>query len=595
MEAMDLGSISYVSFSLFGASSPLVFFIFFLGIVASYFWGFRLYVHGLQLSLGVWAKSFLAPSGRSQFESFLKGMGIGLLVQCVHVGVRFLFGLANARLVSFQKGARLFFGVLLAPLFLWTILIVIPPKWGVVFLILSLIPLLVFPVLIRREKNGDFQWSESDTLLFSWDQVARTLAGIGLLFASQALALELWGVYQSVSLSSQEALGWFPKSEFTNSFAVVNEFLRIWVIFFFIGIFFRGSIVSFGGAWFFSTLGHWSFVATVAFVSASFLATVVVEQGGFKKSGDGAKEFIRFFLLLGVAFSALDILILISLLGGGIDAWSGWNSSYFLVFYYAFRLLLLASLYFIFERFMGNRIYRLVKTLASTEFVSEPDRFLILGRPTDLVPSLALVQVRTQIEKLKVDVDLMMGTVRAYVSEGPSARVMAEIKKLEDSTDQNYADILEYVRGIQINPLTPHQSLEAQVLVTITYELEKITDYLDKIAIYSTRFNGDLFPDSELENSFWNFWDDIENYYRTVTEGIVGELRAVDSDDSELSQTAREIKARAEKLKEQNLTLAQERAVNPAIVQNYSDMIMALKKIRAHTYSIYQQLSLVSS
>lgn len=520
-----------------------------LALAFIHYWGYQLYTLALQFGLAPFASR---PSAATTVgQTYLRAFLIGLMTQCHHSGIRFVTTLVNGKLLSFSDASRIFIAFLFAPLIIWGALLLLPNQLWPYFVLLSALMKLIFPqdLLFRRLSEGLF--------------------GLALFFLAQ------WLMITFVAVDFFELLS--------------SSFIKLWIFFFLLQILFRRSLVTILLISFFLAHDLWSGSASIAAISSTFFAVALVEQSLFKGSGDRGRIFIRLILLFISFLTLFDICFFVtsyylapSLLEEG--------SLSFLFFYFVLRLFFLLLFFEVAERLKAEGLYHWARKWARVSAIADrPDQFQVIGKASDMVPSLALNQVLHQLDALRADVDLMMKKVKDYIKNGPSARELAKIKSLEDATDRHYKDTLEYIQLIQTHALSPKQAHQVQVLLSIAYEMEKITDYLDKMATYTTDLKGEVFIDSEVEEDFWQLWQLVEQLYQNISLQLADSQVAMEQMDA----LSKQIKDGAQQFR----LLVSEKTPPRGLAQNLliiSDMVMALRKVRGHMISISYKLREIS-
>ena len=511
---------------------------FFTGF-AIFFWGIRFLSQGLQQIFGFHVKELISRASLSKRRNILAGFLVSLVVQSKGITAGMIFELANAGLVRLSRGLWLISGANLATVPLVFLLYYINTN-----VLVLLIPLGILPPLIFTRGH--------------LSKVGKLLSGLGLL-----------GMGLQLMLSASEFI-----MSFTPSQPGLGTLFLTLIIALLFTMLVRSSFVGISPA--LALIPH-STPLTLFWVVGANVGSALISMRRASEANVFAKRVVVFHLIFNLIGLFL-LLILSSIIWNFQLAW--WN----LPFTHALANIGPLLVLFLFQDSLGA----LVKNIVPDETINENFELRLLGKSKDLIPSVALAQTFVQIEKFKEIVDRMFSLTRKYI-ESPevSAKTLKKIKEYERITDNIRNEIVEYLGEVIMNPLSKPQAKSVQTMLRVAFELEKIGDYLDKVATYHTNINRPV--QDCVKKDFFDFFNTVENFYYEVTNSLHGSLSKPEKD---LLTRSREIRSHAEEVRIDLSQKLQSIGFDAEMVQEFNDILVALRKIRSHCQNIH--LSLMS-
>ena len=241
----------------------------------------------------------------------------------------------------------------------------------------------------------------------------------------------------------------------------------------------------------------------------------------------------------------------------------------------------------LFLPFLNKFTALIVRITPDTSPVIE-EHLTILGSPNNIVPATAIVQAQEELEKMKRVVDKMVSVTRtALENPNKDAAATEEIHGYEELTDTMQREITVFLVQVLEKRLTSEQAEEIRRIIRIADELESIADYLEKIIFNSDRFREESSLNGELRDEYFGIFDDVIRYYHNVAEGIEGELK-IDGESS--AKKSGEVKNRIDAIRDRNVIRASNGSVTPDSSLFYAEMVVSLRKVRAHVLNISQAL-----
>jgi phosphate:Na+ symporter len=168
-----------------------------------------------------------------------------------------------------------------------------------------------------------------------------------------------------------------------------------------------------------------------------------------------------------------------------------------------------------------------------------------------------------------------------WLAEDYDAKKLAKIIDYERITDNIHKEITVFLCYVMEKPMSHHQSEQIQSMIKIADELESVADYIERLANYRDRFKKaeTLIGDSRTE--FFQFFDEVWSFFELVGKGLE------DSDILDMSHIeskSNELQLWADSMREKHLDRISKGTYPPVTALTYSDMVVALRKIRAHAF-----------
>lgn len=250
----------------------------------------------------------------------------------------------------------------------------------------------------------------------------------------------------------------------------------------------------------------------------------------------------------------------------------------------------------------GHSIFNITATLVFLPFLYQladfvtkitPDsgekqqhRLVVLGDPKNLIPATALAQAEAELAKLK---DIVS---KAYALTGLLLRektvmspedTLIKICDYEQITDNIQKEITVFLVKLSENSLTTDESNLAQSIMREADELESVADYLERLSRYTTRSPIHEVLKDESREEFFAFYDEVEKFYN----GIAKRIKSTESMDLQIvNRKSEELRQRAQTIRKNHLVRVSKGQMDPLTSLTYSDMVVALRKIRSHTQNI---------
>jgi phosphate:Na+ symporter len=135
--------------------------------------------------------------------------------------------------------------------------------------------------------------------------------------------------------------------------------------------------------------------------------------------------------------------------------------------------------------------------------------------------------------------------------------------------------------------LSRAQSVETQALVRMADELESIADYLNAIAHYKARFGKDFALQDEARLEFMEFYTQVWNFFQACSRGI---FSVEEHDLSKCERESEKLRIWADDMRDKHIDRISKGLYQPVTAMTYSDMVVSLRKIRAHALNLAEAI-----
>ncbi len=232
------------------------------------------------------------------------------------------------------------------------------------------------------------------------------------------------------------------------------------------------------------------------------------------------------------------------------------------------------------------KLANLVTRLTPDKGKKEQHHLEVLGDPKDLIPATALAQAEAELAKMKDIVDRMYALtgnlLRSKTDMSPDDAVI-KIRDYEQITDNIQREITVFLVKLSENSLTTDESNLAQSLMREADELESVADYLERIAKYTTRTPLHEVLTEHTKDEFFAFYDEVESFYG----GIAKRIKSTENMDLTIvHRKSEELRQRAQTIRKNQLTRVSKGKMDPLTSLTFSDMVVAVRKIRSHAQNI---------
>ncbi len=228
-----------------------------------------------------------------------------------------------------------------------------------------------------------------------------------------------------------------------------------------------------------------------------------------------------------------------------------------------------------------KQIAKLVTKITPERNEKEVPHLLVLGDPSNMLPAASMAQAESELRKMKEIIERMYKLNREFwFADEYDHKMLAKILDYERITDNIHKEITVFLCYVMEKPMSHHQSEQIQAMIKITDELESVADYIERLANYRSRFKSNESLAGESRTEFFQFLDAVWTFFVLVGQG----LDNGDSlDMSDIESKSNELQLWADSMREKHLDRISKGAYLPVTALTYSDMVVALRKIRAHS------------
>ncbi len=281
--------------------------------------------------------------------------------------------------------------------------------------------------------------------------------------------------------------------------------------------------------------------------------------------------------------------------GPGFDAFSGWfhtsagHEDYAVV---GFEIAAAHSLFnvtnvLIFTPFIPQ-LARLTERLLPDAGKMPKSRLKLLGDVNQVSPELALQQAEKEVElACEVTSKLFDQTIAFVGNAQAEPSLKADIDHAETVTDNIQKEVTIYLTTVLQMQLTPEQASRAYSLIRMADEVESIADYCQSLANYRARLTerGEAFTD-EAKTDLYALLDETRSLFADAAKRIGGDADKIDIED--LITRAEEQRKHADAIREGHLDRVQHGKCDALAGLTFSDMIVALRRIKNHTINMVE-------
>lgn len=533
-----------------------------IGGLGLFFYGMKSMSDALQAVAGDVIKNSIAVITKNRLMAVSVGILVTVLVQSSTITSVMTVGLVNASLMTLKQAIGVIFGVNIGTTVTGWIISIKVGKYG-----LLLIGLGIFPLLFGKSVRSR--------------QIGRALFGIGLVFYGLLIMSDGFRPLRDMP-QFLEAISYFSGQHYMAYFAsvVVGCLLTMLV---------QSSSAMLGVTIALAMTGVIPFHTAAALVMGENIGTTITAA---LASVGGNKNAKRIALAHSI-FNTLGVLVLFMVFPLYIQLieWMTPGNPYYqnaqgefphvAVHIATGHTLFNVCATLIFLPFV-NQIQKLVIWAIPDSQLKETPHLVMLGEPYETVPATALALVKAELDKMKGIVDRMMILSHDYLSsdKAPPTDTLAKIKNYEAITDNIQKEILLYLVKLLERRLTEEQSMQAQSYMQIADELESIADYIEKMTFYSSKNKLDQLFAGDARKDFFEYFVQVDDLYKKTADSFV---KSLPIDMTEINRRSEQLRIMSEAIRENHLARVSAGDYLPLTALTYSDMIVALRKIRSHT------------
>lgn len=235
-------------------------------------------------------------------------------------------------------------------------------------------------------------------------------------------------------------------------------------------------------------------------------------------------------------------------------------------------------------------LVRVVTWMKPDKGKKSKQRLKLTGDLERISPELALEEAEGEVRLMRELAEEAWAKTATYVMlKVDDPELGKRISRLEHITDNIQMEVTLFVTEVMQLAMTPEQSRRGYTLIRLSDELESIVDYCESLAKYRRRMFGDSL---ELTDDANRDMDDlvtmVGDFFGASLAYIVQRHEA-DMEDEEvrdLIRMADAIGTRADQIRDAHLTRVKEGRCDPLAGLVFSDIIVALRRIKNHTVNL---------
>jgi phosphate:Na+ symporter len=499
----------------------------------------------------------------------LVGIIVTMIIQSSSVTTVMVVGFVNAGLMSLTQAIGVIFGANIGTTITGWIISIKVGKYGLLFVGLG-----IFPALFSKSEK-----------VKNWGSV---LVAIGLVF----IGLETMSAAFKPLRGNQsflDSISYFSSLDYTGYFAsIIMGCLLTMVI--------QSSSAMLGITMALATTGVIQFPTAAALVLGENVGTTITALLASVGANVNAKRAARghaIFNVLGVIvlFSIFPwyVELIESLIPGLADLVLEDGSkpnvaSHIAASHTVFNV----TNTLLFIPFLNTLAKFVVRITPEPESQKEDHHLILLGNPRDILPATAIIQLHEEIKKFKDIIDRMYKmAVEFTTSENPKAKLLNKIRNYEQITDNIQKEVTVFAGKLMEKPLTHVQSVQTQAMIRIADEFESVADYLERLATYKVRFNQNYQMQVETKEEFSKFMMEVWNYLNLCSQSL---YEGIPSDLGDLADHSSKLHKWADDIRDRHLDRVSKGHHEPLEALTYSDMVVALRKIRSHSLNVAQAI-----
>ena len=532
-----------------------------LGGLGIFFFGMKFMSDGLQAVAGDVIRKIINSITSNRFMA----VGVGLIVTCIvqssSVTTVMTVGFVNAGLMNLTQAIGVIFGANIGTTITGWIISIKVDKYGLLMVGLGFIPAL-------------FSKSEK------WQHLGKSLLGVGLIFIGLNTMSGAFVPLRS-NQAFLESIAYFSGEHYGAYMASIAMGCLLTMIV-------QSSSAMLGITMALASSGVIPYHTAVALVLGENIGTTITAILASVGATVNAKRAARAhacFNLFGVSIMLTWLPYYVELVNSLIpqdarfiaaDGSAPYVSQHIALAHTLFNVT--ATLLFI--PFI-NHLARFVTKLTPDKAEKETPHLLVLGDPMNMLPAASMAQAESELKKMREIVERMYKLNREFwEAEEFDPKKLAKIIDYERITDNIHKEVTVFLCYVMEKPMSHHQSSQIQAMIKITDELESVADYIERLANYRERFKNNEKLEGESRIEFFQFLDEVWVFFELVGVGLEnGEAL----DMTRIESKSHELQLWADSMREKHLDRISKGTYLPVTALTYSDMVVALRKIRAHS------------
>ncbi len=539
-----------------------------VGGLGLFFLGLKLLSDALQSSGGDTIRSVLANLSRNRLMAVLAGMGITAFAQSSSISSVMTVGLVNAGVLELRQSVAVVLGANIGATITGWILSLSLGKYG-----LLLIGVGTYPMMAGNS-NGTVA-------------AGKSLVALGLLFT----ALDFMSTAFAPLRTQQEFLAYLHLID-AATFGTLLACVILGVV---LTMLIRNSTVMLAITLILGSTGVIDFNTAVGLIIGENVGTALNAQMSSVGTSTAALRLARansvFNILGAVLITALFpfyIDFIDQLVSGDPDMQLSSGARPNIVWHIAIAHTMFNVINAVLWIPLLDYLVKLAVWLVPQQEDEQVHKVRYLNHTTTLAPEVALQQADLELDNLIEITRQMFNLTRTYMTaEKSDKETFDRINDLEDVTDSIEEEMITFItRGIT-DAVTQAQSARAYGLIRMADELESIADCLESFSIYRAR----LFNQRETLSA--DAWNDLMTFYNEI-DTFVGRVvgarrkRADSTRITRLMDEGKRLNRVANTMRDRHLVRLRDGSCQAIPAQTYSDMFVAMRRIKNHAINILE-------
>ncbi len=238
-----------------------------------------------------------------------------------------------------------------------------------------------------------------------------------------------------------------------------------------------------------------------------------------------------------------------------------------------------------------NYLAKLVSKMVPEKAGAEKGAFKYIGAPGTMPVAMGVSMVFEELKRMQGCVREALTNTESFLQRDTKGRdrIYRKVKELEDQTDVMQHEITTFtVTLMQAGGASKEQSDRAYSYVRAADELESIADYAAAICSYMKRLDK-----HELDYSA-DGWADLRNFHTEVFNFFTQVCHAFNDEDvsstRKIYNEATRLNDLADQVRKAHLDRMKEGSCGALPALTFSDMAVALRRIKNHTVNLHEAL-----
>lgn len=545
-----------------------------LGGLGIFFFGMKLMSDGLQVMAGDVIRKII----NSLTANRIMAVGVGIVVTCIvqssSVTTVMSVGFVNAGLMTLKQAIGIIFGANIGTTITGWIISVKVGKYGLLFVAAGFMPGLF-------SKNN------------YWQQIGKAVMGIGFIFIGLVTMSNAF-IPLRESPEFLDSIAYFAGDNYGAYIASIMMGCLLTVVV-------QSSSAMLGITIALASTGIITYHTAVALVLGENIGTTITALLASVGANVNAKRAARAhacFNLFGVSFMLLILPWYFDLVDWIVpndpnfqegDGARPFIAQHIAMAHSIFNIS--ATVLFLpFVDTLATFVTRITKDRSDEK---EIPHLLMLGPSQDMPVSTGLLQAEKETLKMADITQRMSLLVNQYWKEDkPSPKKLEKIISYEEIIDNIHKEVTIFLGYVMERPMSRNQSKQTQALIKVVDEMESVADYLERLAVYRGRFKKDETLEGESQQEFFDFMDEVNRFF----DSIVNEFNDVTPDGTaQIKKKSDDLQVWADSIRDKHLERISKRVYKPITALTFSDMVVALRKIRTHSYNMSKSIEVLKT